>query len=115
MSGLPSAVRRSWADRATQRLQNQLEHAGVKVTLDTSDDTLAALKVEAEELAEYAATSSDEHAAAKFLGIRATVLQALHRMQRDREAEGGGNESNDEETETKALEFLRRRGWRCER
>ena len=42
-------------------------------------------------------------------------LQSIQQRRQNREAEGGGDEGNDEETETKALEFLRRRGWTCER
>ena len=114
----PPGVRPDHYASYTRKLQNQLHHNGIHVTLNTSDETLETLKtaiVRYEELIDRSLKLADVSSAAKFAGVLEKVRESLHRMQRDREAEGGGDESNDEETETKALEFLRRRGWRCER
>lgn len=47
---------------------------------------------------------------------RGARLALAEMLEKERLASAeGGDESNDEETETKALEFLRRRGWTCER
>lgn len=85
------------------------------VELNTSDDTIEELKREANNLAELADHADDDHGKAKFLQIRANVLAGLVRVQRDREAEGHGADEDPEVTERHALEFLRSRGWRCER
>lgn len=98
------------------------------MTLNTSDETMAELQRQADSLLDDAAfagnaaqDADDERvtanllsAKAKFLGIRATVLQALHRIQTDREAKGDADD-DPEAVEAKALEFLRSRGWRCDR
>lgn len=85
------------------------------VELNTSDDTIEELKREANNLAELAEHADDDHAKAKFLNIRANVLAGLVRVQKDREREGHGDDEAPETVEAKALEFLRGRGWRCER
>ena len=103
----------SWRARALRRLQNRLHHAGIIMTLNTSDETLERLKAEVERcdaLELQATRQADLHAAAKFVANRGTLLQALHRIQRDRELAGLGDEEP-EAVEAKAVEFLRSRGW----
>jgi len=114
--------------RARARIENQLNHRGIHVTLDNSDETLAELKKQADELQDqaalagtHAADAEDDRtranlysAQAKFLAERRIVMEALLAEYKAREK--SGQDSDDPEAvEAKALEFLRHRGWRCDR
>lgn len=99
----------SYLARVRTRLENKLAHAGIPATLDTSDATLTELQRQADHLLARANETENEHVEAKFLGIRATVLQALARIRQDREAiaRGAGGSSDEAYAAEARAEFER--------
>lgn len=86
-------------------------------SLDDSAATLAALKAEAGilgDLASRAQKAADWGAVARLRAIRGSILESVERIQRAHEARGDADD-DPEVAERESLEFLRSRGWRCER